>query len=313
MQHGPRESPASAPPSQTSAAGFAEPRFDMSSKIAPREDINFGVIESLQGAFMVWKESLPRVLLPGAIYMCCFFVVGAVVGLASVGMVAFAKDAAPNWQSPTVWGPLVGLGIGGFVFAVALFSSAYGATMVILDEVGRAVGAPSDITAMMRRVPRMAWRVAAATFTMMAPLLVGVSAAGGLVVALAQQNGLTEADTILGMSSLATIIVAIPASIVMLRLAPLPAIVVLEEKGLRASAARSWQLTRGRTGTLFGAYFVFGLSVFGAMLGSMLLAMIPLVGMVVQMVAGAGAFSFSIAFAYAIYVGLVHEHDGKHT
>lgn len=259
-------------------------------------DVVLGPSEILSATFRMWARDWGRLALLAAIplaFMVPF--VGAGVALA----MAIGTDFV---NSPAA---LAG-GIGGGIVFLAVITLAslatYGAMIALVDEKERtgnnAISTGQALLLGLSKAGR---------------LLVGCLATGGVMtVGFGAVFGPLLAAEVLEQPIASTlalpgIAVAIAGLWLMLRLSPLWTILVVEDLAIGASFRRAFELTRNQAGTIFVCGLLFGLVSIGLSLAAGVLGLVPLLGLVVQLVANLAMSSLGAVFQLALYAGLVNE------
>lgn len=88
------------------------------------------------------------------------------------------------------------------------------------------------------------------------------------------------------------------------RLSPASVIAAVEDKGALAALASAWTMTRGHGWTLLGATVVWALLVMAVSMPLQIVGMIPVLGWIVQIIAGVLQMVANSAFAFAVYAAL---------
>lgn len=265
-------------------------------------NIRFGVSEPLTETFRLWSNDLGRLtlmtLIPYAVLVP--FGIGFVVWFAmAVGF--------ENEPSTMQIGMMAALGAALGIVALVLMLASNAGMMLLADDKERNSGSAAlgVWQAFLAGLARSGWLV-------LANLLFAAIAIGlwvvpfGVPVALwiESENPLFALGFI---PALGTFVLGVW---LLTRLMPIMPLIVIEELGVGAALSRSWQLTQGRTATVFLANLVFGIALMGIYMAVGIVSIIPLLGMLVQLAANIILGSLQSVYGFALYAGLVSD-DAK--
>jgi hypothetical protein len=275
-----------------SAGAFGSRPFESRPLPPGPYNVDFGPVESLVATLELWRENLGAVSLFAAIpYLLLFSV--AFVG---AGAAVFAAPTMGNEWDWTVLAPIVSAAIA--LFAVVAVASC-GAIIHTVDE--RARGTPASIGTSLLFGLKTTLRLLVGGVVLWVLFVAGWSAVGApLLFAFmpaADFSGAWLALPGLGVAFLTTWLVA--------RLTPVFPAMIAEDLGIFAAMGRAWSLTRGHALSIVGSALLFWMMSFVASFVLAVFAIIPFVGLGVQLVAQVAMMSVACIFPFAIYAGLV--------
>jgi hypothetical protein len=253
-------------------------------------DIELGASETLSWTFRMWADSLPRLALLA--FVPYVFMLPLITFAIVVMLVPDTFGHDVPWIAPAAAG--VGFGVLWFVAALA----AAAGIIHLVDEKARGV-AVGTFQALLAGLRHVGWfflgslvMSALAVFAFAGPMAPVVAAIANDQPSLA----------LLALPGLVTVVIGL---VVGARLLPMLPAVVVEDLSLPAAAARAWQLTAGRATPIVGATMLFGLAWLGiSMIGAMV-GIVPILGVLAQMVVNALLMPLVYIFPFAVYAGCV--------
>lgn len=201
------------------------------------------VTEVLDAAFQLYRSHFTALTTLTAIAFLPIVVVSAVFG---VGAAAMAESGSGDDVSAAAAGAallvmfLVPLLVGWFLLAEAALHRA------VADAY---LGEPVSVSAALRAVKPRFWHVVGATI--IKGLIVVTPLFAGLILI-----GIAGAADLPALAAIAVLALIIVMGALFLRLALIPATVVLEDNRAGAAARRAWELTAGHVWRMFGAAFL---------------------------------------------------------
>ncbi len=260
-------------------------------------NIRFGVSEPLTETFRLWGNDLGRLVLMTVIPYAFLLPFG--VGFGVWAALSFGDGGEPSTTQ------LVTLVAGGGALAIVagiLMLASNAGIMLLTDDKERNGGAVvlGVWQAFLAGLARSGWLVLA-NIVLVAVVLALFAVPFGVPLAILIET--EEPLYALGfIPALGTFVLGVW---LLTRLMPMIPLVVVEELGVGAAISRSWQLTAGRTSTVFLANLVFGVALMGIYMAVGIVSIIPLLGILVQLAANIILGSLQSVYAFALYAGLV--------
>ncbi len=289
-------------PSQPVQSVVGDPRAWPQAPTLP--DTPYGVplqaSELLRRTFEVWRDDAVRLGLLTALPYA-FVVVAAAAGVVGYGVADAHLFNSSLLQS---FGPLqaalVGVLGGLFITSALFFVAAYAGGFLVVDERLRGESRSSGpLGALLAGLPHLGRLLVAYVVVGVAMAMCMVPAAACTAVAVPAESWPLG----LGAAALAFLGVA-GVCFVGLRLVAAGPALVAENLGPFAALQRSLDLTRGRVGDIFVACDVFFVVLFGLNAATTVLTILPLLGVLVQVLVGVALASLQTVFLFVLYAAL---------
>jgi hypothetical protein len=264
-------------------------------------DVELGPFEALSATFRMWSRDWARLSLLAAIPFALMLPFAVAAGV-------YFAVARPSLDAPGTLIALVGAGVVlGLVVMIAFLASFAGSIALVDERERNGDGALGVIQAFLLGLTKIG-RLVVASLAIFGVMSVGAAGFGAPIAA-----SIYKESPAIGILALPGFFVLLAGVWLVLRLYPLWTVLVVEDVALGAAFRRSFELTRGRAGTVFLCGFLFGLVLFGLGIGTGILGLVPILGILVQLGFNLITNALSATFAVAIYAGLVNaEQGGQH-
>jgi hypothetical protein len=240
----------------------------------------------------------------GRLVVLALFPTGAMFVMALLGGIGAVATGMTGSESPgtAMMAALVGLATIAIVFLAILYTAATAGMFAVVDEAERTGAGGLSV-----------WQSFLLGLSKTGKLLAVVIITGALcTVAFSAFFGPLAAAAITSTSVFA--LGAIPGFALfvaclygMLRLAPLWVVTVVEDVSIVGAFARAFALTRGRVGTIFVAFLLYFVVMMAVSMGGSILGLIPIIGILINLVVSLGTMTLGAAWQFSLYAGLVSE------
>lgn len=280
--------------------GVSAQRYQLAPAPVDTYEVELGAGPSLSATFRLWSENLSPLAALG------FVPYSVMVPVAAAGAFAFlAVSPIGNWL-PSAWSDgMWPLAIAGSTIAAVLYCllcvAATGGAIHLVNEKtqGVTVSALGALFAAVRHAGwlMLGWLTVSIVFSLG---LAGVLAPLGVIVFL--DSDAIGAALLLPGAALSALAVYVCA-----RLTPMLPIIVVEDRDVLSAMARSWHLSRGRAGKIALAALVFCLSYGGISTATSFIAVVPVLGVFIQIALNAVMLPLTWVFPFVIYAGCMRE------
>lgn len=260
-------------------------------------NIRFGVSEPLTETFRLWGNDLGRLVLMTIIPYAFLLPFG--VGFGVWAAISLGDGGEPSMSQ---WVTFGAVGFACAIVAMILMLASNAGIMLLSDDKERNGGATTlgVWQAFLAGLARSGWLILANLLFLAIVVALWVVPFGVPVAILVETEEPVYALAFI--PALGTFVLGVW---LLTRLMPMMPLIVVEELGVGAALSRSWQLTAGRTSTVFLANLVFGFALMGIYMAVGIVSIIPLLGMLVQLAANIILGSLQSVYAFALYAGLV--------
>ena len=263
--------------------------------------IRFDVGALLGSTFQTWVDNLGPLI---GLCVLAFLPMLVVAGAAAGGAYFLTQDGSTTG--------MIAMGVGGTAAAVALMMAALATlagSFLMLEERVRHEPRTLTVVNAFKQGFGYAGRAFFGYLLVMLPFVIPALSMAGFAMSVGFE--IHDNRSIAGMVAVFGLTM-LPMIYFVLRLSALLPALVVEDLSVGVALQRSLELTRGRVGTLFVTYLLFGMISFVAMFFVALLGIIPILGQLVGLAFQVCTYPLSMVVPFILYAGMrTDEEQGR--